>query len=73
MESLLCKTDKDLMSILSLDKPFQARIIRDNLIKGVTSFDEMTSLPKALRERLSKERGSALTGRSSEKKKQIQL
>ena len=51
------------MSILSLDKPFQARIIRDNLIKGVTSFDEMTSLPKALRERLSKERGSALTGR----------
>ena len=63
MESLLCKTDKDLMSILSLDKPFQARIIRDNLIKGVTSFDEMTSLPKALRERLSKERGSALTGR----------
>ena len=51
MESLLCKTDKDLMSILSLDKPFQARIIRDNLIKGVTSFDEMTSLPKALRER----------------------
>ena len=63
MESLLCKTDKDLMSILSLDKPFQARIIRDNLIKGVTSFDEMTSLSKALRERLSKERGSALTGR----------
>ena len=63
MESLLCKTDKDLMSILSLDKPFQARIIRDNLIKGVASFDEMTSLPKALRERLSKERGSALTGR----------
>ena len=63
METLLCKTDKDLMSILSLDKPFQARIIRDNLIKGVTSFDEMTSLPKALRERLSKERGSALTGR----------
>ena len=63
MESLLCKTDKDLMSILSLDKPFQARIIRDNLIKGVTSFDEMTSLPKALRERLSKERGSALTSR----------
>ena len=51
------------MSILSLDKPFQARIIRDNLIKGVTSFDEMTSLPKALRERLSKGRGSALTGR----------
>ena len=51
------------MSILSLDKPFQARIIRDNLIKGVTSFDEMTSLPKALRERLSKERGRALTGR----------
>ena len=51
------------MSILSLDKPFQARIIRDNLIKGVTSFDEMTSLPKALRERLSKERGSALTGK----------
>ena len=51
------------MSILSLDKPFQARIIRDNLIKGVTSFDEMTSLPKALRERLSKERGSALNGR----------
>ena len=63
MESLLCKTDKDLMSILSLDKPFQARIIRENLIKGVTSFDEMTSLSKALRERLSKERGSALTGR----------
>ena len=63
MESLLCRSDKEIMEILNLEKPFQARIIRDNLIKGVTDFSNMTSLPKAMRERLSSERKNALTAR----------
>lgn len=55
------------MEMLGLDKPFQARIIRDSIIKGVFDFMEMTSLPKAMRERLSQRFRSALSGRVMEK------
>lgn len=55
------------MEMLGLDKPFQARIIRDSIIKGVFDFREMTSLPKAMRERLSQRFRSALSGRIVEK------
>ena len=52
------KKPEELMQILGFEKKFQARIVRDNLIKGVTDFDKMTSLSKKDRERL---QGSALT------------
>lgn len=63
MESLFCINNEKMMAILGLEKPFQAKIIYQNLVKGIIDFNTMTSLPKALRERLSEERGSALTGR----------
>ena len=63
MESLFCIDNEKIAKILSLEKPFQAKIIYQNLVKGITDFEVMTSLPKALRERLAAERGSALTGR----------
>ena len=42
MESLFCRSDREIMEMLGLDKPFQARIIRDSIIKGVFDFMEMT-------------------------------
>ena len=44
---------EEIMEDLKLEKKFQARIVRDNLVKGVTDFSEMTSLSKKDRERLS--------------------
>ena len=52
MESLFARSNEDLMDMLGLEKPFQARIVKQFLIKGAESFSEMTSLPKAERERL---------------------
>ena len=53
MESLYARSNEYLMKELGLEKPFQARIVRQFLLKGAGSFEEMTSLPKAERERLS--------------------
>ena len=47
MESLFARSNEDLMDMLGLEKPFQARIVRQFLIKGAESFSEMTSLPRA--------------------------
>ena len=44
-----------------MDKKFQAKIVYQNLIKGVTDFKDMSSLPKAMRERLEKNHTSALS------------
>lgn len=61
-KSLLLMSEKELIEALSLEKPFQARIIHSCLIKGAGSFSSMTSLPKSLRERLDKEHeGTLLT------------
>lgn len=57
-ESLFCKEIEEIQLILSLEKKFQARIVRNFLIKGVTDFENMTSLPKKDRQRLG---ASALT------------
>ena len=57
-ESLFCKKIEEIQLILSLEKKFQARIVRDFLVKGVTDFENMTSLPKTDRQRLG---ASALT------------
>ena len=54
-QSLYAKKPEDLVNILSLDKNFQGKQIYDWLVKGVSSFSEMTNLPKSLRERLCKE------------------
>ena len=37
---------EEMMEELGFEKKFQARIVRDNLIKGVTDFSKMTSLSK---------------------------
>lgn len=55
MESLFALSTEDLMKALGLGKPFQARIVRQFLFKGARTFSEMTSLPKAERERLDSE------------------
>ena len=55
MESLFALSTEDLMKALGLRKPFQARIVRQFLFKGARTFSEMTSLPKAERERLDSE------------------
>ncbi len=61
MKPLYCIDNKELQEILKLEKPFQAKIVRSFLDKGVTDFDKMTSLPKETRERLSSLSPSALT------------
>ncbi|MGD6729671.1 MAG: 23S rRNA (adenine(2503)-C(2))-methyltransferase RlmN [Pleomorphochaeta sp.] len=48
---------------LNLDKKFQAKQIYQWLIKGVTDFNLMSNLSKALRERLTNEFGSAISSK----------
>ncbi len=50
--SLFAKKPEQIVSLLNLDKRFQGKQIYDWLIKGVTSFTEMTNLPKIVRDRL---------------------
>lgn len=61
MATLYAKSFQEIQELLALDKPFQAKIVYQNLIKGITSFSMMTSLPKATRERLSSKHEDALT------------
>lgn len=61
MATLYAKSFPELQELLALDKPFQAKIVYQNLIKGITDFSLMTSLPKATRERLSSKHKDALT------------
>ncbi len=67
MTGLYCIENEELQRILELDKPFQAKIVRSFLDKGVTDFSKMTSLPKETRERLSSLYPSALTTKVREK------
>ncbi len=53
--SLFAKTPSQISAALNLDKPFQGRQIYQWLVKGADSFERMTNLPKALREKLSAE------------------
>ncbi len=52
---------------MKLEKPFQARIVRSFLDKGITDFDKMTSLSLSDRTRLSALRPSALTTKVEKK------
>jgi len=61
MATLYAKSFQEIQELLALDKPFQAKIVYQNLIKGITNFSMMTSLPKATRERLSSKHEDALT------------
>lgn len=67
MSSLYCLDDTELQSVLKLEKPFQARIVRSFLDKGITDFDKMTSLSLSDRTRLSAVRPSALTTKVEKK------
>ena len=64
MESLFTHSYAEIAEMLGLEKTFQAKIIYQNLIKGVSDFNSMTSLPKALRDRLSSAYGSALSSKA---------
>ena len=59
--SLFAKKPEELVGLLNLDKRFQGKQIYDWLVKGETSFDQMTNLPKALRERLAVDFPSAFS------------
>ena len=61
--SILTDSYEDIAENLKLDKPFQAKIIYHALISGITEFDRITSLPKALRERLTDEYDSLLASK----------
>ena len=61
MPQLYCIENDELMTVLGLEKPFQAKIVRSFLDRGVTDFRCMTSLPKAVRQKLSDLYPSALS------------
>ncbi len=61
MPQLYCIDNNELSALLGLEKPFQAKIIRSFLDKGVTDFEKMTSLPKDVRQRLSSAYPDALS------------
>jgi len=53
LKSLFALTGSEIAAELGLSKPYQGRQIYSWLCRGVTSFDRMTDIPLALRERLS--------------------
>lgn len=53
MISLFAKTPDEISQILNLDKKFVGKQIYQWLVKGCCSFDEMTNISKALREKCS--------------------
>lgn len=50
--SLFAKSPSQICDALNLEKQFQGKQIYQWLVRGATSFSEMTNLPKALRENL---------------------
>ena len=67
-KSLYAMNLDEIMEELNLEKKFQARIVRDNLVKGITDFSQMTSLSKKDRERL---RWDAMTTSIVEKQESL--
>lgn len=63
MATLYCLTNDEIKEYLGLEKDFQAKIVYSFLTKGVTDFSHMTSLPKAIRERIIKDHPSALSSK----------
>lgn len=56
--SLFAKYPEQIAQALNLEKAFQGKQIYQWLVKGARCFDEMTNLPKALREKLNGEYSS---------------
>ena len=63
MAVLYCLTNDELKEYLGLEKDFQSKIVFQALNKGITDWNAMTSLPKAIRERISKDHPSALSSK----------
>lgn len=63
MATLYCLTNDEIKEYLGLEKDFQAKIVYSFLTKGVTDFSLMTSLPKTIRERITKDHPSALSSK----------
>ncbi len=59
--SIYAKTPEQLVQLLSLDKAFQGKQVYQWAVKGTTSFEGMTNLPKSLRERLCNEHPSTFS------------
>ncbi len=53
MGSLFAKTAEEISEILGFSKPYQGKQVYQWLVKGVSSFEEMTNLPKQTRAELS--------------------
>lgn len=51
--SLFAKTPQELAQLLGFEKTFQGKQVYQWLVKGASSFDEMTNLSKTVREKLS--------------------
>ena len=64
MAVLYCLTNDELKEYLGLEKDFQSKIVFQALNKGITDWNAMTSLPKAIRERISKDHPSALSSKA---------
>ena len=61
--SLFAKKPSEITDLLGLDKPFQGRQVYQWLVRGARGFDEMTNLPKALRQRLTEEHPSLFSSK----------
>jgi 23S rRNA (adenine2503-C2)-methyltransferase len=61
--SLFGLSPEQITEALGLKKKFQGKQIYEWLVKGALSFDEMTNLPKALREELSAKRPSTASSK----------
>ncbi|MBQ4501669.1 MAG: 23S rRNA (adenine(2503)-C(2))-methyltransferase RlmN, partial [Spirochaetales bacterium] len=61
--SLFAKKPSEITDLLGLDKPFQGRQVYQWLVRGACGFDEMTNLPKALRQRLADEHPSLFSSK----------
>ena len=67
MPSLYVKSEEELMKELKLEKPFQAKQIISWLMKGASSWDEMSNLPLSLRNRLKDENIQIISSRIAER------
>ncbi len=63
MPSLYAKSEEELEKELKLEKSFQARQIISWLMKGVTSWDDMSNLPLSLRNRMKEENVQIISSR----------
>ena len=61
--SLFAKKSSEITELLELEKPFQGKQVYQWLTRGAQSFDEMTNLPKALRQRLTQEHPSLFSSK----------